>query len=444
MIIRSISGVRGTDPEFNFEAITKYAQAFHTMQPKGVFILGRDTRPSGEEFLDIFAQALVLQGRDVINLNIVPTPTVQFMVETTDAAGGIIITASHNPIQWNGLKFVRSDGTFLHPDECAKLFSLVDSDLSLLENEPGLHYPDLNAIQKHVIRVANLSCIKQNEIRKRHFKVVVDAVNGAASDALPVMLDALGCDVIELYCEGDGDFARKPEPLPGNLNDLCKAVLENNADVGFASDPDGDRLAVVLDDSRPAGDEYTLVLAADGYLRTTGQPETLVTNLSTTLALEKMAEKYNSIIERSAVGEINVVRKMIECGSNLGGEGNGGVILKEAHLGRDSLVAAAMVLHRMAMTNEPISTIFDALPQFRIVKDKVKIKGIDMTDVFKKAKELFIDAKINEIDGIKFSWEDRWIHLRASNTEPIMRIYAEGITKDDAQLLVDKVKGIIN
>jgi phosphomannomutase len=444
MIIRSISGVRGTGPEFNLEAIQKYAQAFHTMQKEGVFILGRDTRPSGEEFLEIFAQALVLQGRDVINLDIVPTPTVQFMVENTDAAGGIIITASHNPIEWNGLKFVRSDGTFLHPGECEELFNLVDGDISVLENEAGLHYPDLNAIQKHVIRVVNLSCIKQNKIRKRNFSVVVDAVNGAASHALPVLLEALGCDVIKIFCEGNGDFARKPEPLPENLNDLCKAVVENNADVGFASDPDGDRLAVVLDDGRPAGDEYTLVFAADGYLQTKGRPEVLVTNLSTTIALDKMAEKYNSTVERSAVGEINVVQKMVELDSNLGGEGNGGVILKEAHLGRDSLVAAAMILHRMTLTEEPISSIFDALPQFSIVKDKIEIDGIDKTDVFKKAKELFPDANINEVDGIKFSWEDRWIHLRTSNTEPIMRIYAEGITKDNAQLLVDKVKGIIN
>ncbi len=444
MIIRSISGVRGTAPEFNSEAIQKYAQAFHIMQPKGVFILGRDTRPSGEEFMDVFAKALILQGRNVINLDIVPTPTVQFMVENTDAAGGVIITASHNPIEWNGLKFVRADGTFLHPSECEELFNNVDSEISLLENEPGLHYPDVNAIQKHVILVANLSCIKQNEIRKRNFKVVVDAVNGAASLALPVMLEALGCDVIKLYCEGNGDFVRKPEPLPENLNDLCNTVVENNADVGFASDPDGDRLAVVLEDGRPAGDEYTLVLAADGYLQTMGQPETLVTNLSTTMALEKTAEKYNSTVERSAVGEINVVQKMIECGSNLGGEGNGGVILKEAHLGRDSLVAAAMILHRMAMTKEPISSIFDALPQFKIVKDKIEIEGIDKANVFEKAKLVFTNAEFNEVDGIKFSWEDCWIHLRTSNTEPIMRIYAEGITKNDAQLLVDKVKGIIN
>ncbi len=403
-------------------------------------MLGRDTRPSGEFFIEDIAQALVSSGRDVINLNIVPTPTVQFMVENTDAVGGIIVTASHNPTEWNGLKFVSEDGTFLLPDECENLFSIVDNDIPESKHEVGLHYPDVNAIQKHVIKVANLSCIKQNEIRSRNFKVVVDAVNGAASEALPYMLESLGCDVIKIHCDGNGNFARPPEPLPENLTDLSAAVVENNADVGFASDPDGDRLAVILQDGRAAGDEYTLVMAADGYLKTLGKPEVLVTNLSTTLALEKLAERYGTTVERSAVGEINVVQKMIESGANLGGEGNGGVILKEAHLGRDSLVAATMILHRMAMTVEPISAIYDGLPQFEIVKDRIELAGIDIDSILKKAKITFSDAAVNEIDGIKFSWHDRWIHLRSSNTEPIMRIYAEGPTKAEAQGLIDQIR----
>jgi len=222
---------------------------------------------------------------------------------------------------------------------------------------------------------------------------VVDAVNGAASEALPGMLEVLDCDVIKLYCDSDGQFKRKPEPLPENLDDLCNAVLENKADVGFASDPDGDRLAVVLDDGQPAGDEYTLVMAADGYLRTTGTRETLVTNLSTTMALDKLAEEYHSTVTRSAVGEINVVKKMIELGANLGGEGNGGVILKEAHLGRDSLVASSMVLHRMALTDEPVCTIFDSLPRYSIVKDKIGIEGIDKEFAFEKAKSFLLMPK---------------------------------------------------
>jgi len=403
-------------------------------------MLGRDTRLSGEFFIEDIAQALVSSGRDVINLNIVPTPTVQFMVENTDAVGGIIVTASHNPSEWNGLKFVSEDGTFLLPDECEKLFSIVDSDIPESKHEVGLHYPDVNAIQKHVIKVANLSCIKQNDIRSRNFKVVVDAVNGAASEALPYMLESLGCDVIKIHCDGNGNFARPPEPLPENLTDLSAAVVENNADVGFASDPDGDRLAVILQDGRPAGDEYTLVMAADGYLQTMGKPEVIVTNLSTTLALEKLAERYGSTVERSAVGEINVVQKMIESGSNLGGEGNGGVILKEAHLGRDSLVAATMILHRMAITDEPISVIYEGLPQFSIVKDKIELDNINIDSILEKAKTVFSDADVNEIDGVKFTWDNRWIHLRSSNTEPIMRIYAEGPTKAEAQGLIDQIR----
>ena len=440
MIIRSISGIRGTAPEFNSEYVFHCAQAFHIQQPKGVFMLGRDTRPSGEFFIEDIAQALVSSGRDVINLNIVPTPTVQFMVENTDAVGGIIVTASHNPSEWNGLKFVSEDGTFLLPDECEKLFSIVDSDIPESKHEVGLHYPDVNAIQKHVIKVANLSCIKQNDIRSRNFKVVVDAVNGAASEALPYMLESLGCDVIKIHCDGNGNFARPPEPLPENLTDLSAAVVENNADVGFASDPDGDRLAVILQDGRPAGDEYTLVMAADGYLQTMGKPEVIVTNLSTTLALEKLAERYGSTVERSAVGEINVVQKMIESGSNLGGEGNGGVILKEAHLGRDSLVAATMILHRMAITDEPISVIYEGLPQFSIVKDKIELDNINIDSILDKAKTVFSDADVNELDGVKFTWDNRWIHLRSSNTEPIMRIYAEGPTKAEAQGLIDQIR----
>jgi len=440
MIIRSISGVRGTSPEFTSESVAYYAQAFHTLQPKGVIMLGRDTRPSGERFIEDIAQALISSGRDVINLNIVPTPTVQFMVENTDAVGGIIVTASHNPTEWNGLKFVREDGTFLLPDECEKLFTLVDGDISVDVQEQGLHFPDVNAIQKHVIKVANLSFIKQNKIRKRNFKVVVDAVNGAAFEALPYMLESLGCEVIKIHCEDNGNFARPPEPLPENLTDLCAAVIQHNADVGFASDPDGDRLAVILEDGRPAGDEYTLVMAADGYLQTVNKSEVIVTNLSSTLALEKLAEQYGSTVKRSAVGEINVVQKMIKSGSNLGGEGNGGVILKEAHLGRDSLVAATMILHRMEMTNKPISNIYDNLPQFSIVKDRVELDGIDKNVVFNKARSIFSHANINEVDGVKFTWTDRWIHLRSSNTEPIMRIYAEGPTKADAQKLVDLIR----
>ena len=445
MIIRSISGVRGLiDSHLSSEKIKAYARAFHTHIDQGLVFLGRDSRPSGEDLLNAFTEELIRLGRDVIICGIVPTPTVQFMVEKSEAAGGAIITASHNPIEWNGLKFVRSDGTFFNSKDCEDLFECVDRDDALESaSEPGLFFPDQNSILKHSIHTIELSCIDLNAIRNRKFKVVIDAVNGAGSEALPLLFEHLGCEVISIHCEGNGEFKRGPEPLPENLGDLRKTVIKNEAHVGFAVDPDADRLAVVNEKGQALGEEYTLVLAAEGYIKNKQSKETFVTNLSTSLALEKMAELNNCTVERSAVGEINVVQKMIEVGSELGGEGNGGVILKEAHLGRDSLVGTAMVLNRMAQDNIPLSQIHAALPQFYIVKDKINLDAIEKDAVLEKAKFVFTDAEVNTIDGVKFTWEDSWIHLRSSNTEPIMRIYAEGSSIRIAQGLVDKIKKTI-
>ena len=445
MIIRSISGVRGLiDSHLSSEKIKVYARAFHTHIDQGLVFLGRDSRPSGEDLLNAFTEELIRLGRDVIICGIVPTPTVQFMVEKSEAAGGAIITASHNPIEWNGLKFVRSDGTFFNSKDCEDLFECVDRNDALESaSEPGLFFPDQNSILKHSIHTIELSCIDLNAIRNRKFKVVIDAVNGAGSEALPLLLSHLGCEVISIHCEGNGEFKRGTEPLPKNLGDLRKIVIKNEAHVGFAVDPDADRLAVVSEKGKALGEEYTLVLAAEGYIKNKQSKETFVTNLSTSMALEKMAELNNCTVERSAVGEINVVQKMIEVGSELGGEGNGGVILKEAHMGRDSLVGVAMVLNRMAQENIPLSQIHAALPQFYIVKDKINLDAIEKDAVLEQAKSVFTDAEVNMIDGVKFTWEDSWIHLRSSNTEPIMRIYAEGSSKRIAQGLVDKIKKTI-
>ena len=445
MIIRSISGVRGlTFTHLNTETISAYARAFHKYNDNGLIFLGRDTRPSGENLLEVFSQELVRLGRDVIDCGVVPTPTVQFMVERSEAAGGVVITASHNPIEWNGLKFVRSDGTFFYPDDCKSLFSLVDNDSPIEDAEKaGMVFPDQNSILKHSIKVIELSCIDSKSIRDSNFKVVIDAVNGAGSDALPLLLEHLGCEVVKILCEGNGHFERGTEPLPANLDLLSKTVLEHNADVGFAVDPDADRLAVVNENGIPLGEEYTLVLAAEGYIQTKKTKQTFVTNLSTSLALEKMAENHGCSVERSAVGEINVVQKMLEVGADFGGEGNGGVILKEAHLGRDSLVGVAMILNRMTQNKKPISEIHSSLPQFYIVKDKIDLDKIDLNVVLDKAKSVFGDAKIDTLDGIKFIWDDRWIHLRSSNTEPIMRIYAEASSKSEATDLINKIKNNI-
>lgn len=442
MIIRSISGVRGIiDSHLTTKVIEDYAKAFHLHLKSGLVFIGRDSRPSGEDLLDSFASELVRLGRDVIICGIAPTPTVQFMVERSEAAGGIIITASHNPIEWNGIKFVRSDGTFFHPNDCEQLFELFDKNKLLDDAKtPGMIFPDQNSILKHSINTVELSCINLKAIKERHFKVVIDAVNGAGSEALPLLLEYLGCEVIKLYCDGNGEFKRGAEPLPENLIDLSKVVLDNNADVGFAVDPDADRLAVVDERGKPLGEEYTLVLAVEGYINNRRKEEIFVTNLSTSLALDKLAEKYNCSVERSAVGEINVVQKMLALNSKLGGEGNGGVILKESHLGRDSLVGAAMVLNRMAQEKTKISRIHSSLPQFFIVKDKIILDGVDKEIVEKKVKKIFKDAKINSADGLKLTWNDSWIHIRASNTEPIMRIYAEAPSKKAAEKLIEQVK----
>ncbi|SVD23195.1 uncharacterized protein METZ01_LOCUS376049, partial [marine metagenome] len=282
MLIRSISGVRGiSDTDLKPETIKKYARALHQISPEGVLIAGCDSRPSGEGILNVMLEELIRLGRTVILCGVVPTPTVQFMVQNTEAVGGFIITASHNPVEWNGLKFVRDDSTFFHSDDCEKLFALVDNDLVLDKQDgDGMVWPEGNAIQKHVIACASISCIDLNRIQDRSFKVIVDAINGGGAAALPAMLRLLGCDVIEMNCEPNGNFTRGTEPLAENLSDLAQNVLIQGADAGFAVDPDADRLAVVNEKGKPLGEEYTLVLAADGYMKDVGKKETFVTNLS--------------------------------------------------------------------------------------------------------------------------------------------------------------------
>ena len=443
MIIRSISGVRGiTKTSLTSDLIKLYAHAFHDQIPQGLIYLGRDSRPSGEHILEIFSNELIDLGRDVVNCEVVPTPTVQFMVERSEAVGGVIITASHNPEEWNGMKFVREDGTFFFPEECERLFKKTDTNfVHEKPNKKGMYFPDQNSILKHVVHIIELSCINLKRIKNQKYKVVIDSVNGAGSKALPLLLEYLGCEVISIHCDGSGKFNRGTEPLPENLGDLGKKVLDNNADIGFAVDPDADRLAIVNNFGQPLGEEYTLVLAAEGFLNEVGKGQDIVTNLSTTIALEKMAEKNDSKVQRTAVGEINVVKRMIEIGSNIGGEGNGGVILKEAHLGRDSLVGVAMILNRLSQdADKSISEIHNTLPQFNIVKDKVQLDQIDESEIIRTAKDVFINSTIDTTDGIKFIWSDKWIHLRKSNTEPIIRIYAEAPTIKDAKILIQKLK----
>jgi phosphomannomutase len=445
MIIESISGVRGITPFFlSPEKVRNYTSAFHQHCTPGAIFVGRDSRSTGSEFQDIVVEELSLCGRDVFVCGIVPTPTVQFMVEHTEAAGGMVITASHNPSEWNGLKFIRSDGVFLHPDECEYLYLSAKSGFQSRAETQGMVLQDTNAIQKHIIHQTCLSCIDVNSIRNRRFKVVVDACNGAGSEALPEMLEAIGCEVITIHCDPKKEFPRGTEPLPENLDALCDAVRTNDADAGFATDPDADRLAVVSEKGFPLGEEYTLVLAAEGFLKSVKTPgETFVVNLSTSLALEKMAEPYGINVIYAPVGEINVVQKMLESRALLGGEGNGGVILKESHLGRDSLTGVTLLLNRMSQSDQPLSKIFRSLPQFSIIKDKISTDGKQISSLKDELKKQFHDSRINESDGIKFTWENSWIHFRKSNTEPILRIYAEAKNDMDAKNLIRKARNTI-
>ena len=447
MLIRSISGIRGlVNEDLKENAIINYANALNEYLPEGVIYAGRDSRPSGEEIAQLMIDELIRLGRTIIYCGIVPTPTVQYMVHISEAVGGFIITASHNPIEWNGIKFLRGDSTFFHKEDCEKLFEIADnfSSMKKYPDEKGMLWEEKNAIYKHSVKCSSLKCVDLDTIRSKKFKVVIDSVNGAGADALPSMLDLLGCEIIELDCEPSGVFNRGTEPLPENLKGLSKEIINNKADVGFAVDPDADRLAVVDEKGNPLGEEYTLVLAADGYINTLGAKEEIfISNLSTSLALDKLALSKNCQVKRSAVGEINVVNKMNEVGSNFGGEGNGGVILRECHLGRDSLVAVTMVLNRMAQSLSPISEIYNSLPQFEIVKDKVSVEGINSDDFLSKVDTYYQDGEKNNIDGLKITWDEKWIHLRSSNTEPIIRIYAEAPSRKEAEELVLQIKNLI-
>ena len=436
-LITSISGIRGIYGKTLTNSIaSSYVESFSALQSSGKILLAQDSRPHGKEIYKSACDILTKLGRDVISCGIIPTPTAQYIIKKEKLAGGIVITASHNPIEWNGLKFLDNDGCFLNADKMNKVLS-KDSKSSI--NNAGKIIKSENSYQDHIKNILNLSCIDINEIKAKKFKVVVDTVNGAAYKALPELLEKLNCNVIKIYCDNDGTFPRGTEPIPSHLEDLSKAVTSNNADIGFATDPDADRLAIVDNHGNPIGEESTLVLALESYLKYYKGSQKVVTNLSTSMAVDVIAHQYNSTVQRSSVGEINVVEKMKELDSAIGGEGNGGVILEESHLGRDSLVAAAMVLNHLAQSNLPFDKILEDIPRYVMIKDKISLQNdIDL----KHIKTLFQNDDITfiEDDGLKIVWEDKWIHIRKSNTEPIIRIISEADTFANAKNLINHIK----
>ena len=437
MLIESLSGVRAYETELNDDFISAYAYAFAELCEKEKILVGRDTRQNGIPIKSALQNALKNAGKTVIDLGICPTPTVQFAVEDHEAAGGIVITASHNPLPWNGLKFIGSDGIFLDADEMNRL--------KIRRVEIGkqyLHYEEKNGkietysrvVDDHIESVLALPYLDEDIIQNTGFRVVVDAVNGAAYRAVPELLRRLGCEVIELNCYHDQPFPRNPEPLPENLVELSRVVIDKKADLGFAIDPDGDRLAIVSNLGRPISEEYTLVLAVKLVLsKFPNLDQKVVTNLSTTMAVEDVARKYGAKVIRTAIGEINVAKKMRDIDAAIGGEGNGGVLLPEAHLGRDSLVAAALILQLLAEEAKTLSELMEGLPHYEMIKIKVPKGNLELRDILDDLKKLASSDEFDLQDGLKLIWKDHWVHLRSSNTEPIIRIYAEAPTKQIAE-----------
>ena len=436
MLIRSASGLRGIAKDhFTPKIIDKYISAFITTQNIKSCVIGRDGRPSGKQISQWVIDSFHKNGINVENCGLATTPTMQVMTENENYDGGIVITASHNPSEYNGLKFLQTDGTFLSPDQCEELFKAVDQNVSIDSPDSlGLVSDYSTANEEHIDKVLAAKCIDAENIRKKKFKVVVDCVNGAGSFILPMLCEQLGCEVITMNCNGDGNFTRVPEPLAENLNELEQKVINTGADIGFATDPDGDRLSIVSNNGNAIGEEYTLVLAVKNYLNY--QKTMVVTNLSTSMMLESIA---NEII-RTRIGEAHVVQKMNELNIPIGGEGNGGVILEEVHLGRDSLVAISMILSLLSSSGKSISDEISNIPQYIMIKDKIRVD--DKID-FDSLETIFDCNEINKIDGIKFIWLNKWIHIRKSNTEPIIRIFAEAKTQEEVDELINTLKNYL-
>lgn len=435
-LMKSVSGIRGIVGEsLTPELMIKTASAFARQCRGGTVVVGRDGRLTGEAIADMTCSALVMYGCDVIDIGVVPTPTVQIMVEHLSAAGGIVISASHNPIEWNAFKLIGKTGTFLDRKEIEKFFRLMESDHAPKAwNAFGTLSRRSDAPEVHIERVLNV--VDAAAISRRRLKVALDSVNAAGSVITRRLLERLGCEVIPVHCEITGTFPRPPEPLAENLSDLCRAVRSSRADIGFAQDPDADRLAIVDENGVPIGEEYTLALVTEHLL--SKRPGRVVVNLSTTRAVEDIAKRHASPFTRSRVGEINVVERMRKLGARIGGEGNGGVISPEIHLGRDSLAGIVYVLEMLTERGRSVSELVAELPRYAMKKGKISLSsGADTSSILAGVASEYRGERVSEIDGLRIDFVRNgpftggWVHLRSSNTEPIFRIITEG--RDDTQ-----------
>lgn len=445
-LIVSVSGVRGLiGTDLTPELVARYAAAFGSLVsgPGGsAVVIGRDARTSGPMFAAAARAGLQSVGCTVIDCGLAPTPTVQLAVEHHHAAGGIVITASHNPIEWNALKFIGSDGVFLDADRGSRLQSMVErGDFHRAGwDAVGQILEDSEAIKRHLRLVLELPVVDLELVRGRRFSVALDCVRGVGGSIMPELLSQLGCRVAGLDLEPDGRFPRAPEPLPENLSALGRLTRESGADFGMAVDPDGDRLALVDEQGEPIGEDYTLAFAVRAVLsdRPGASPPArpvVVCNLSTSLVVEDAVRESGASLLRAPVGEANVARAMERAGAVVGGEGNGGVILPALHRGRDAPLAAALVLTLLARRNQPVSRLVQSSPRYVIIKAKAG-RGGDLEMAYRKLERGLSDAAVDRQDGVRFSWADKWLHVRPSGTEPIVRLIAEARTADVARELI--------
>ncbi len=442
----SISGIRGIiGSSLTPQVIVNYISAFSSILNKGDILLGRDSRVSGLMVAEIVKGVLNATGRDVVDIGIIPTPVVLFGVSSGTYAGGIIITASHNPEEWNALKFVNSKGKFLSPLEFKSLTEIYEkSRFNYCEfNKIGNVFYNDKIPFNHIEKI--IKFIKKELIKKSNFKVALDTVNGGGGPHTINFLKKLGCKVYPINWETTGKFSHNPEPTPVNLKELSAFIKKNKVDIGFAIDPDGDRLVVADENGRILSEELTLAFCIKHYLKNYSKSE-IVINTSTSRIIEDIAENYECNVYRVPTGEINVTEKMEKIKAKIGGEGNGGVILPELNKCRDSLVGIALILEMLSMEKNKISNIANDLPGYVFLKEKIHISGKDdlSKDAIDKIKLEFIGQNIDTQDGIRINLKDSWVLIRKSNTEPIVRIFAEAKKEDEALVLINKIKKIIN
>ena len=453
-LIKSISGIRGTIGGSTGDNLTpldvvKFASAYGMWLKNRAsgslkVVVGRDARMSGAIVQNLVQSSLLSLGIDVVDLGLSTTPTVEIAVPLEKASGGIILTASHNPKQWNALKLLNEKGEFVSAADGAEILSIAENEGFDFAQVDDLGVSvEKDYLQIHIDAVLALSTVDVKLVEKENFKVVIDAVNSTGGIYIPALLSQMGVEVVELYCEPNGKFPHNPEPLPEHLHDLCSLVKETNSDLGFVVDPDVDRLAIVSEDGTLFGEEYTLVAVADHVLKT--QKGDTVSNLSSTRALRDVSEKYGVNYHASAVGEVNVVAKMKEVNSPIGGEGNGGIIYPELHYGRDSLVGVALFLTHLAQSKVSCSELRKQYTDYYMSKQKIQLTPeIDVDNILKVMAKNYSKEDVNTIDGVKINFANEWVHLRKSNTEPIIRVYTESTSPAKANQLAQRFINEIN